>query len=189
MPLAFHRLRTTAIYDWLYLFISANSPKANKQRKTRDYIWTFVCLQNDTPTLAPASLQLLQQLQATTSAATPVAASAGANALSSVQHQLLLQQHLGLGAATPAHAAAPALPSPPEINPANLQGLATLASLSNTAGEYGWCPFFFSFFYVLFIYQIYVVTLTDTLISNPIIPNYHFMNNFLLHIQGIPGLG
>ncbi|XP_076388145.1 CUGBP Elav-like family member 1-A isoform X7 [Megachile rotundata] len=93
-------------------------------------------LTNDTPTLAPASLQLLQQLQATTSAATPVAASAGANALSSVQHQLLLQQHLGLGAATPAHAAAPALPSPPEINPANLQGLATLASLSNTAGEY-----------------------------------------------------
>ncbi|XP_076181402.1 CUGBP Elav-like family member 1-A isoform X1 [Ptiloglossa arizonensis] len=93
-------------------------------------------LTNDTPTLAPTSLQLLQQLQATTSAATPVAAGAGANALSSVQHQLLLQQHLGLGAATPAHAAAPAVPSPPEINPANLQGLATLASLSNTAGEY-----------------------------------------------------
>ncbi|XP_043519858.1 CUGBP Elav-like family member 2 isoform X6 [Frieseomelitta varia] len=93
-------------------------------------------LTNDTPALAPASLQLLQQLQATTSAATPVAAGTGANALSSVQHQLLLQQHLGLGAATPAHAAAPAVPSPPEINPANLQGLATLASLSNTAGEY-----------------------------------------------------
>ncbi|XP_076546633.1 CUGBP Elav-like family member 2 isoform X7 [Osmia lignaria lignaria] len=97
-------------------------------------------LTNDTPTLAPASLQLLQQLQATTSAATPVAASAGANALSSVQHQLLLQQHLGLGAATPAHAAAPALPSPPEINPANLQGLATLASLSNTAANTGVSP-------------------------------------------------
>ncbi|KAF3423572.1 hypothetical protein E2986_05416 [Frieseomelitta varia] len=93
-------------------------------------------MENDTPALAPASLQLLQQLQATTSAATPVAAGTGANALSSVQHQLLLQQHLGLGAATPAHAAAPAVPSPPEINPANLQGLATLASLSNTAGEY-----------------------------------------------------
>ncbi|XP_076246116.1 CUGBP Elav-like family member 1 isoform X3 [Calliopsis andreniformis] len=93
-------------------------------------------LTSDTPTLAPASLQLLQQLQATTSAATPVAAGAGASALSNVQHQLLLQQHLGLGAATPAHAAAPAVPSPPEINPANLQGLATLASLSNTAGEY-----------------------------------------------------
>ncbi|XP_053983940.1 CUGBP Elav-like family member 2 isoform X4 [Hylaeus volcanicus] len=93
-------------------------------------------LTNDTPTLAPTSLQLLQQLQATTSAATPVAAGAGANALSNVQHQLLLQQHLGLGAATPAHAAAPAVPSPPEINPANLQSLATLASLSNTAGEY-----------------------------------------------------
>ncbi|CAL7949063.1 unnamed protein product [Xylocopa violacea] len=93
-------------------------------------------LTNDTPALAPASLQLLQQLQATTSAATPVAAGSGANALSSVQHQLLLQQHLGLGAATPTHAAAPAVPSPPEINPANLQGLATLASLSNTAGEY-----------------------------------------------------
>ncbi|XP_078039056.1 CUGBP Elav-like family member 1 isoform X3 [Augochlora pura] len=93
-------------------------------------------LTNDTPTLPPTSLQLLQQLQATTSAATPVAAGAGASALSNVQHQLLLQQHLGLGAATPAHAAAPAVPSPPEINPANLQGLATLASLSNTAGEY-----------------------------------------------------
>lgn len=94
--------------------------------------------QNDAHTLAPASLQLLQQLQATTSAATPVAANAGAaNALSNVQHQLLLQQHLGLGAATPAHAAPPAVPSPAEINPANLQSLATLASLSNTAGEYG----------------------------------------------------
>ncbi|XP_015429755.1 PREDICTED: CUGBP Elav-like family member 2 isoform X2 [Dufourea novaeangliae] len=93
-------------------------------------------LTNDTPTLAPTSLQLLQQLQATTSAATPVAAGAGASALSNVQHQLLLQQHLGLGAATPTHAAAPAVPSPPEINPANLQGLATLASLSNSAGEY-----------------------------------------------------
>lgn len=107
-----------------------------------------VWLQNDTPALAPASLQLLQQLQATTSAATPVAAGAGASALSSVQHQLLLQQHLGLGAATPAHAAAPAIPSPPEINPANLQGLATLASLSNTAGEYGWCRFALSFIFV-----------------------------------------
>ncbi|XP_025263054.1 CUGBP Elav-like family member 1 isoform X5 [Camponotus floridanus] len=94
-------------------------------------------LANDAHTLAPASLQLLQQLQATTSAATPVAANAGAaNALSNVQHQLLLQQHLGLGAATPAHAAPPAVPSPAEINPANLQSLATLASLSNTAGEY-----------------------------------------------------
>lgn len=108
-------------------------------------------MQNDTPALAPASLQLLQQLQATTSAATPVAAGAGASALSSVQHQLLLQQHLGLGAATPAHAAAPAVPSPPEINPANLQGLATLASLSNTAGEYGWCRFALSFIFVPFL--------------------------------------
>lgn len=94
-------------------------------------------LASDAHTLAPASLQLLQQLQATTSAATPVAANTGAtNALSNVQHQLLLQQHLGLGAATPAHAAPPAVPSPAEINPANLQSLATLASLSNTAGEY-----------------------------------------------------
>ncbi|XP_076749681.1 CUGBP Elav-like family member 1 isoform X5 [Xylocopa sonorina] len=97
-------------------------------------------LTNDTPALAPTSLQLLQQLQATTSAATPVAAGSGANALSSVQHQLLLQQHLGLGAATPTHAAAPAVPSPPEINPANLQGLATLASLSNTAANAGVSP-------------------------------------------------
>ncbi|XP_014471057.1 PREDICTED: CUGBP Elav-like family member 2 isoform X7 [Dinoponera quadriceps] len=97
-------------------------------------------LTNDTHTLAPASLQLLQQLQATTSAATPVAANTGANALSNVQHQLLLQQHLGLGAATPAHAAPPAVPSPPEINPANLQSLATLASLSNTAANAGVSP-------------------------------------------------
>ncbi|KAI4500738.1 hypothetical protein M0802_003949 [Mischocyttarus mexicanus] len=95
---------------------------------------------NDAHTLAPTSLQLLQQLQATTSAATPVAASAGANALSSVQHQLLLQQHLGLGAATPAHAAPPAVPSPPEISPANLQGLATLASLGNSAANAGVSP-------------------------------------------------
>ncbi|XP_043470167.1 CUGBP Elav-like family member 2 isoform X1 [Leptopilina heterotoma] len=86
--------------------------------------------------LAPTSLQLLQQLQATSSAATPVAANAGANALSSVQHQLLLQQHLGLGAATAATAAPAAIPTQPEISPANLQSLATLASLSNSAGEY-----------------------------------------------------
>ncbi|XP_029667063.1 CUGBP Elav-like family member 1 isoform X6 [Formica exsecta] len=98
-------------------------------------------LTNDAHTLAPASLQLLQQLQATTSAATPVTANAGAaNALSNVQHQLLLQQHLGLGAATPAHAAPPAVPSPAEINPANLQSLATLASLSNTAANAGVSP-------------------------------------------------
>ncbi|XP_067211774.1 CUGBP Elav-like family member 1 isoform X11 [Linepithema humile] len=98
-------------------------------------------LTNDAHTLAPASLQLLQQLQATTSAATPVAANTGAtNALSNVQHQLLLQQHLGLGAATPAHAAPPAVPSPAEINPANLQSLATLASLSNTAANAGVSP-------------------------------------------------
>ncbi|XP_018340969.1 PREDICTED: CUGBP Elav-like family member 2 isoform X8 [Trachymyrmex septentrionalis] len=98
-------------------------------------------LANDAHTLAPASLQLLQQLQATTSAATPVAANTGAaNALSNVQHQLLLQQHLGLGAATPAHAAPPAVPSPAEINPANLQSLATLASLSNTAANAGVSP-------------------------------------------------
>ena len=93
-------------------------------------------LQNDTHPLAPSSLQLLQQLQATSSAATPVGANAGANALTSVQHQLLLQQHLGLGAATPAQAAQQSVPSPPEISSANLQGLATLASL-NSAGEYG----------------------------------------------------
>lgn len=112
----------------------------DKNYRVADW-WKFrLCLQNDAHTLAPASLQLLQQLQATTSAATPVAANAGAaNALSNVQHQLLLQQHLGLGAATPAHAAPPAVPSPAEINPANLQSLATLASLSNTAGEYGQC--------------------------------------------------
>ncbi|XP_066598492.1 CUGBP Elav-like family member 1-A isoform X6 [Prorops nasuta] len=91
---------------------------------------------NDTHNLAPSSLQLLQQLQATANAATPVAANAGASALSSVQHQLLLQQHLGLGATTPAQPAPPTVPTSPEINPANLQSLATLASLSNTAGEY-----------------------------------------------------
>ncbi|XP_017763375.1 PREDICTED: CUGBP Elav-like family member 2 isoform X1 [Eufriesea mexicana] len=124
----------------------ADTQKEKDQKRMHQFqtnLWNIAAvnmaphyLTNDTPALAPASLQLLQQLQATTSAATPVAAGAGASALSSVQHQLLLQQHLGLGAATPAHAAAPAVPSPPEINPANLQGLATLASLSNTAGEY-----------------------------------------------------
>ncbi|XP_033214817.1 CUGBP Elav-like family member 2 isoform X3 [Belonocnema kinseyi] len=86
--------------------------------------------------LAPTSLQLLQQLQATSSAAaTPVGTNASANALSSVQHQLLLQQHLGLGATAPA-TAAPPVQTQPEISSANLQGLATLASLSNSAGEY-----------------------------------------------------
>ncbi|XP_063982651.1 CUGBP Elav-like family member 1 isoform X5 [Diachasmimorpha longicaudata] len=94
---------------------------------------------NDTSTLAPTtSLQLLQQLQASSSAATPVASNTGAaSALSSVQHQLLLQQHLGLSAATASQAAAaPAVPSSPEISQANLQGLATLASLGNSTGEY-----------------------------------------------------
>ncbi|XP_011298691.1 CUGBP Elav-like family member 1 isoform X2 [Fopius arisanus] len=93
---------------------------------------------NDTPTLAPTSLQLLQQLQASSSAATPVASNTGAaSALSSVQHQLLLQQHLGLSAATASQAAAaPAVPSSPEISQANLQSLATLASLGNSTGEY-----------------------------------------------------
>lgn len=99
--------------------------------------------------MAPTSLQLLQQLQATSSAATPVAANAGANALSSVQHQLLLQQHLGLGAATAATAAPAAVPTQPEISPANLQSLATLASLSNTAGEYG--QYRKSFFFIIFL--------------------------------------
>ncbi|XP_015119623.1 CUGBP Elav-like family member 2 isoform X2 [Diachasma alloeum] len=93
---------------------------------------------NDTPTLAPTtSLQLLQQLQASSSAATPVASNTGAaSALSSVQHQLLLQQHLGLSAATASQAAAaPAVPSSPEISQANLQGLATLASLGNSTAN------------------------------------------------------
>ncbi|XP_017763378.1 PREDICTED: CUGBP Elav-like family member 2 isoform X2 [Eufriesea mexicana] len=128
----------------------ADTQKEKDQKRMHQFqtnLWNIAAvnmaphyLTNDTPALAPASLQLLQQLQATTSAATPVAAGAGASALSSVQHQLLLQQHLGLGAATPAHAAAPAVPSPPEINPANLQGLATLASLSNTAANAGVSP-------------------------------------------------
>lgn len=111
--------------------------------------------QNDTPTLAPTtSLQLLQQLQASSSAATPVASNTGAaSALSSVQHQLLLQQHLGLSAATASQAAAaPAVPSSPEISQANLQGLATLASLGNTTGEYGQC-FQFPHFSILFYYS------------------------------------
>ncbi|XP_063982649.1 CUGBP Elav-like family member 2 isoform X4 [Diachasmimorpha longicaudata] len=93
---------------------------------------------NDTSTLAPTtSLQLLQQLQASSSAATPVASNTGAaSALSSVQHQLLLQQHLGLSAATASQAAAaPAVPSSPEISQANLQGLATLASLGNSTAN------------------------------------------------------
>lgn len=148
------------------------------------FIENCVCLQNDTPALAPASLQLLQQLQATTSAATPVAAGAGASALSSVQHQLLLQQHLGLGAATPAHAAAPAVPSPPEINPANLQGLATLASLSNTAGEYGWCRFALSFIFVPYLlsfpfafYLSLIYTVIYFIIRSPVCHGYIFALN------------
>ncbi|XP_058809140.1 LOW QUALITY PROTEIN: CUGBP Elav-like family member 1 [Phymastichus coffea] len=96
--------------------------------------------QNETsaiaPTSAATSLQLLQQLQASSAgaAATPVAANPAPSALTSVQHQLLLQQHLGLSAVTPAQAAT--VPAAPEINPANLQGLATLASLSGSASEY-----------------------------------------------------
>ncbi|XP_032452660.1 CUGBP Elav-like family member 1 isoform X14 [Nasonia vitripennis] len=97
------------------------------------------------PAIAPAatSLQLLQQLQATSgaAAATPVtanpAAAASPNALTSVQHQLLLQQHLGLSAVAPTAATQPpAVPAAPEISPANLQSLATLASLGSSAGEY-----------------------------------------------------
>ncbi|KAJ8669810.1 hypothetical protein QAD02_001069 [Eretmocerus hayati] len=92
---------------------------------------------NETPSaIAPAatSLQLLQQLQATSgAAATPVAPSPAPSALTSVQHQLLLQQHLGLGAVAPSPAPAAAVPTAPEISQANLQGLATLASLSNSA--------------------------------------------------------
>lgn len=104
--------------------------------------------QNESHSLAPASLQLLQQLQATSNPGTQAGA-ANANALSNVQHQLLLQQHLGLGGATPTAAAPQTVPSQPEINPANLQGLATLASLNST-GEYGQYTrqFFLSFLLV-----------------------------------------
>lgn len=97
--------------------------------------------QNETsaiaPTSAATSLQLLQQLQASSAgaAATPVASNPAPNALSSVQHQLLLQQHLGLSGVTPAQTAN--VPSAPEISSANLQNLATLASLSGSASEYG----------------------------------------------------
>ncbi|XP_031780532.1 CUGBP Elav-like family member 1 isoform X12 [Nasonia vitripennis] len=101
------------------------------------------------PAIAPAatSLQLLQQLQATSgaAAATPVtanpAAAASPNALTSVQHQLLLQQHLGLSAVAPTAATQPpAVPAAPEISPANLQSLATLASLGSSAANAGVSP-------------------------------------------------
>ncbi|XP_011500059.1 PREDICTED: CUGBP Elav-like family member 1 isoform X2 [Ceratosolen solmsi marchali] len=98
---------------------------------------------NETPpAIAPAatSLQLLQQLQATSGAATPVAANPAPTALTSVQHQLLLQQHLGLSAVAPTPTQAAAVPTAPEINPANLQGLATLASLSSTTANAGVSP-------------------------------------------------
>ncbi|KAK0161481.1 hypothetical protein PV327_009947 [Microctonus hyperodae] len=93
-------------------------------------------MENETHTLAPT--QLLQQLQ--TSINTPPTTIA--NALTNVQHQLLIQQHLGLSAAAAAAAAAAttppqSVPNLSEINPASLQGLATLASLGNSAaGDY-----------------------------------------------------
>ncbi|CAB0028952.1 unnamed protein product [Trichogramma brassicae] len=96
---------------------------------------------NETPaTISPAqtSLQLLQQLQATTSAAaTPVAPNpAPSNALTSVQHQLLLQQQLGLSSVAPTTPQQASVPSVPEINSANLQSLAQLASLGSSASDY-----------------------------------------------------
>lgn len=84
------------------------------------------------------SLQLLQQLQASSGTATTVAANPALNALTNVQHQLLLQQQLGLSA-VPSPAQPPAVPTAAKINLANLQGLVNLASLSNSAGEYGQC--------------------------------------------------
>lgn len=89
---------------------------------------------NDTHSMSPTtSLQLLQQLQANTNATAPVTNNTNAtNALTNVQHQLLLQQHLGLNAATASQAVtAPNISNSPEINSANLPGLATLASLAN----------------------------------------------------------
>ena len=126
---------------------------------------TFLTLslspQNETPAaIAPAatSLQLLQQLQASSGAATPVSANPAPTGLTSVQHQLLLQQHLGLSAVAPspsasaaaaqAAAAAAAVPSAQEMSPANLQSLATLASLSSS-GEYGQCRIMLLFFHLL----------------------------------------
>ncbi|XP_044021383.1 CUGBP Elav-like family member 2 isoform X4 [Aphidius gifuensis] len=95
---------------------------------------------NETHSMSPTtSLQLLQQLQANSNATTPVTNNTNAtNALTNVQHQLLLQQHLGLSAANASQAVtAPNVSNSPEINSANLPGLATLASLGNTTtGEY-----------------------------------------------------
>ncbi|XP_023315279.1 CUGBP Elav-like family member 1 isoform X16 [Trichogramma pretiosum] len=96
---------------------------------------------NETPaTISPAqtSLQLLQQLQATTSAAaTPVAPNpAPSNALTSVQHQLLLQQQLGLSSVAPTTPQQASVPTVPEISSANLQSLAQLASLGSSASDY-----------------------------------------------------
>ncbi|XP_053596063.1 CUGBP Elav-like family member 2 isoform X2 [Microplitis demolitor] len=93
---------------------------------------------NDTHALASA--QLLQQLQTTLtpgvgpSAVCPTGASNPA-AMSTVQHQLLIQQHLGLNGA--AAVTPQGVASLPEMTQSHLQGLATLATLGGAnTGEY-----------------------------------------------------
>ncbi|XP_074115453.1 CUGBP Elav-like family member 2 isoform X5 [Cotesia typhae] len=94
---------------------------------------------NDTHALASA--QLLQQLQTTltpgvgpSAVACPTGASNPA-AISTVQHQLLIQQHLGLNGA--AAVTPQAVASLPEMTQSHLQGLATLATLGGAnTGEY-----------------------------------------------------
>ncbi|XP_057334594.1 CUGBP Elav-like family member 2 isoform X2 [Microplitis mediator] len=94
---------------------------------------------NDTHALASA--QLLQQLQTTltpgvgpSAVACPTGASNPA-AMSTVQHQLLIQQHLGLNGA--AAVTPQGVASLPEMTQSHLQGLATLATLGGAnTGEY-----------------------------------------------------
>ncbi|XP_023248103.1 CUGBP Elav-like family member 1 isoform X3 [Copidosoma floridanum] len=103
----------------------------------------YLTTQNETPsTIAPTatSLQLLQQLQASSGATPPVASNPTPSALTSVQHQLLLQQHIGLGAVAPSPVQTSAVHTTQDINSANLQGLATLASLGSSAASAGVSP-------------------------------------------------
>ncbi|XP_049834135.1 CUGBP Elav-like family member 2 isoform X12 [Schistocerca gregaria] len=91
----------------------------------------------------PQYLALLQQLQNTTNSTTTNGQTAGLSALNSVQQQLLLQQQLQAAQNTTSLQSLAALQNSTglnltgstgtastDINPANLQGLATLANLS-----------------------------------------------------------
>ncbi|CAG5083458.1 Similar to celf2: CUGBP Elav-like family member 2 (Danio rerio) [Cotesia congregata] len=122
----------------------ADTQKEKDQKRLQQYqanLWTIAgtvgmpaphyLTNNDTHALASA--QLLQQLQTTLTPGvgpSAVACPTGANnpaAMSTVQHQLLIQQHLGLNGA--AAVTPQAVASLPEMTQSHLQGLATLATL------------------------------------------------------------